>query len=917
MDPTPGWQVSLRFRGSHFCGGAILTDHWILTAAHCFTSVSQDFLRNLNAAIGEFDQRVPDEGELNFTVKTIQLHEKYRHASPMSYDIALLEINGHIRFGPRVQPICLPLPRESFPPRTGCLVSGWGRTKERGRLPAVLREVQLELVEPAKCKYVLKTLRPTQQVLTVLCAGPEEGGKDACQGDSGGPLICPRKGGHWAVVGVTSWGKGCGRSWINNKAKSPAKRGSPGVFTDVRMLLPWIKTKLREAADANLNQRSISSKYSFSLIPRCIDSCFCTAPTPSLCVCVCVVYCVCASGLCSVMDGAVSGSEGVIRNPSLPGRLYNNNELCSWSINIPFGRSILLEFLEFDIENDTFCQSDQLTVFVGTNPERPVGRFCGSAPPAPVLIDSHSASIHFVTDVSGTGSGFAVRFRAVQGISEPAMGCVTMALVQEQKAVHSLDYPRSYSNNSVCRWVLYAPEGHVVKLDFNDFDLEQSELCKYDSLTVYGDVDAGDEIAKLCGRTVPPPVLSYDNVMVLQFSSDSTVTFRGFHATVSFISKADLLEEDGRELNMEADHVHIRHTLPDSCGMPDIPAASTHSQSLVVQGPSQHSWPWEVRLSLDMEDICTGAIVQPDWVLTAAHCLPGLKEESLSSLLVETGGPMQQRRGVRMLVVHPQYDPSSQDNDVALLQLDVSLLLNEHSQSVCLPRLGQEVPASQVCMLSRWEGQTGGPWSGTVNPLEVPLVSRADCERYYAGRLSLTPRMLCAGIPQLHGLNTCTGFSPQKTQLTPLGPFQSGTMRGRRTCPSQMMTIMILGLSHLEKPVRLDPPSLCDHMLIHWSQGVFCYWHLQHRHGEDTVLPSSLKKEDLISINSMDFSRNDYVTKLYWHCNFLLIKKFMNIILIKNCWQHFRDLNLAMICLLWDITAIDYCPYLYNLKLIS
>uniref|UniRef100_A0A3P8YIQ5 Ovochymase 2 n=1 Tax=Esox lucius TaxID=8010 RepID=A0A3P8YIQ5_ESOLU len=471
------WLVSLRFRGSHFCGGAILTDHWILTAAHCFTN----FLRNLNAAIGEFDQRVPDEGELNFTVKTIQLHEKYRHASPMSYDIALLEINGHIRFGPRVQPICLPLPRESFPPRTGCLVSGWGRTKERGRLPAVLREVQLELVEPAKCKYVLKTLRPTQQVLTVLCAGPEEGGKDACQGDSGGPLICPRKGGHWAVVGVTSWGKGCGRSWINNKAKSPAKRGSPGVFTDVRMLLPWIKTKLRE-------------------------------------------------GLCSVMDGAVSGSEGVIRNPSLPGRLYNNNELCSWSINIPFGRSILLEFLEFDIENDTFCQSDQLTVFVGTNPERPVGRFCGSAPPAPVLIDSHSASIHFVTDVTNNASFLLCA----------AMGCVTMALVQEQKAVHSLDYPRSYSNNSVCRWVLYAPEGHVVKLDFNDFDLEQSELCKYDSLTVYGDVDAGDEIAKLCGRTVPPPVLSYDNVMVLQFSSDSTVTFRGFHATVSFISKADI-----------------------------------------------------------------------------------------------------------------------------------------------------------------------------------------------------------------------------------------------------------------------------------------------------------------------------------------------------------------------------------------
>lgn len=64
------------------------------------------------------------------------------------------------------------------------------------------------------------------------------------QQDSGGPLIYPREDGHWAMVGVTSWGKGCDQSRINNKAESPAKMGSPGVFTDVKMLLPWIERKL-------------------------------------------------------------------------------------------------------------------------------------------------------------------------------------------------------------------------------------------------------------------------------------------------------------------------------------------------------------------------------------------------------------------------------------------------------------------------------------------------------------------------------------------------------------------------------------------------------------------------------------------------------------------------------------------------
>ncbi|KAK6317965.1 hypothetical protein J4Q44_G00112560 [Coregonus suidteri] len=729
------WLVSLRFRGSHFCGGAILTERWILTAAHCFSIVSTNFLRNVNVVIGEYDQRVPDEEEQTFTVDTIKIHDKYQHASPMSYDIALLEINGHIRLGPSVQPICLPLPSENFPPRTSCLVSGWGRTKERGRLPAILREVQLELVEPAKCKYVLQTLRPTQQALTVLCAGPERGGKDACQGDSGGPLICPREDGHWAVVGVTSWGKGCGRSWINNKAKSPAKRGSPGVFTDVKMLLPWIKMKLREA-DANPKQRS-------------------------------------KSRLCSVRDGPVSGSEGLIRNPSLPGHLYNNNEICSWSINVPIGRSILLEFLEFDMENDTLCHSDQLTVSVGADSGRPIGRFCGSAPPPPVLIDYHSASLHFVSDVSGTGNGFVVRFRSVEGNSVPASGCGTVALVQDQKAVQSLNYPQSYSNDSVCHWVIYAPKGHIVKLDFDDFDLEQSDDCEYDSLTVLGAVDTREEIAVLCGRNVPPPILSYDNVMVLQFTSDSTVTYRGFHATVSFISKIDLLDGES-----EDDTVHYRHSLPDSCGMPHVRAASTPSESLEGEGASRHAWPWDVRLSVNTKNICYGAIIQPAWVLTAAHCLLGLEVQSLRSLSVETGGPKNQRGGVRRLVLHPQYDPSSQDYDVALLQLDSPLLITEHAQSVCLPCSGQEVPPSQVCMLSSWEGQTGGPWNSTVEPLEVPLLSHADCERYNTGRL--TPRMLCAGSPQHHGQDTCTG------------PGDSG---GALVCQTEDSGYFVLGVS--------------------------------------------------------------------------------------------------------------------------
>ncbi|MEQ2312120.1 hypothetical protein AMECASPLE_027662, partial [Ameca splendens] len=193
-----------------------------------------------------------------------------------------------------------------------------------GRLPAILREVNLGLVDQAKCKHILHTIKSSfskqkrgllEADMTVLCAGPEEGGRDACQGDSGGPLVCPAgSGSHWVALGITSWGKGCGRSWGNNGSQPPSKRGSPGIFTDVRLVLPWIKQKLREAEQ---QQRSSSGEFFPRILPAFIQVYFI--------ICTCLID-VCVSGLCSVRDGQVSDSQGLIGNPSFPDTYYDNNQ---------------------------------------------------------------------------------------------------------------------------------------------------------------------------------------------------------------------------------------------------------------------------------------------------------------------------------------------------------------------------------------------------------------------------------------------------------------------------------------------------------------------------------------------------------------------------------------------------------------
>ncbi|XP_056454818.1 ovochymase-2 [Gadus chalcogrammus] len=625
------WLVSLKMKGSHFCGAAVLTDSWLMTAAHCFTSTSRNTLAGITAVVGEYDQGSRDEEEQAFLIKNISVHERFHHAAPMSYDIALVELEGHIQLGAHVQPICLPLPEESFTSPASCMMAGWGRVRERGRVAAVLREVRLDLVDQARCKHVLDTVRTSlqyqaagqpQPAFTVLCAGPERGGKDACQGDSGGPLGCRvQGGGRWAAVGVASWGKGCGRSWGSNRSRPPAHRGSPGVFTDVRLLLPWIRRTLR----AGLHS-------------------------------------------CGVRDGPVADSLGIIRNPALPCHHYSNNEFCTWTIHAPPGYSILLEFHHLDLENDSRCLFDRLTVAVGTH--GPVGIYCGRVPLGPVLLNnSQSATLSFSSDVSKTGSGFVIHHRAVMGHLPPVFKSYGMVVVvDDQSIVQSPNYPDDYSNNFTFTWVIYAPQGHVVKLDFTDFDLEESDGCLYDSLVVLGDVAGVDRLAVLCGPRVPPSVLSYDRVMVLQLTTDATLTHRGFRASLAFIHLADLHNEErsdtaawqpnqtDTQTGKQMHHIAQRELLPDI----HVAVSLTHSRDT----------------------------------------------ESVAKLAMETTGAQKQGSLVaRVVILHPtdpRYNASSWGCNAALLQLASPLPLNEHAQIMCLQEHhgSQDRLPAQVCIVS-------------------------------------------------------------------------------------------------------------------------------------------------------------------------------------------------------------------------
>lgn len=231
------WQAMLWGKATNIetalCGGSVLSEKWIVTAAHCFDGIPESWYMNYTVKLGKHDKSIDEESQIVTRINEVIKHPGYKKKARYNNDIALVRVTNPIQFTDYIRPICLGNISElehTFFEKSQQLgyVSGWGYLNDKGPQPNILQEIQLPIQEYGTCR---NSTVPRYVTDNMFCAGYPEGNADACTGDSGGPFVGEHKG-RWYLLGIVSWGEGC------------ARKGKYGFYTRVLNYHDWIRDTL-------------------------------------------------------------------------------------------------------------------------------------------------------------------------------------------------------------------------------------------------------------------------------------------------------------------------------------------------------------------------------------------------------------------------------------------------------------------------------------------------------------------------------------------------------------------------------------------------------------------------------------------------------------------------------------------------
>uniref|UniRef100_A0A3P8WSD0 Peptidase S1 domain-containing protein n=1 Tax=Cynoglossus semilaevis TaxID=244447 RepID=A0A3P8WSD0_CYNSE len=194
----------------------------------------------------------------------------------------------------------------------------------------------------------------------------------------------------------------------------------------------------------------------------------------------------------------------------------------------------------------------------------------------------------------------------------------------------------------------------------------------------------------------------------------------------------------------------ILKLLPVLCG-----TAPLNTKIVGGENAVDGAWPWQgtIQTLADKRHFCAGTLLNTEWALTAAHCVKGRLAADINIIFGRLAhgavSATETKTALTEIIIHPEYNATTHDKDIALLKLQTSIVVNNHIQPICLPTTNSQFFTSTLCWATGWGKVNNNDFSLSDNlqEIDIPVVGKKKCSCSYQStpKTTITDNMICAG----------------------------------------------------------------------------------------------------------------------------------------------------------------------------